>query len=178
MRADLFVKNVLAKCEALKAAGFWPAEPRMRPRAWLQSFDEADRPIAAVLLDRFQYYNDLQTEALLKAAFHAIGDGRVAERMNLTQTEVNALLANAVFTRVDGERPRPTDSGNLFCRKARQVLNVPDHLMMEPEQAVVLAATGATVVFLDDFIGSGNQFRTSWCAEHGAARQSFVSGVT
>ena len=68
MRADIVVQEVIAKCDVLKRAGLWLPEPSMRPRAWLQNFDEEDKRLAALLLDKFTFYNSRLTDALLKAS--------------------------------------------------------------------------------------------------------------
>src|SRR6185295_14995832 len=71
-------------------------------------------------------------------------------------------------------RPNRTDSGNLLCRKARQVLRIPEDRIVDPEEAMAKAATGGTVVFLDDFIGSGDQFVYTWeRARGGSSPMSF-----
>jgi len=71
-------------------------------------------------------------------------------------------MRSAVFTGVEGEDPKPTDSGNLFCRWARDELGIPDEKFVAPNIALDAAAQGGSVVFLDDFIGSGDQFTRTW----------------
>lgn len=63
---------------------------------------------------------------------------------------------------MEGERPNVTDSGYMMCRKARQVLDIPESLIVNTSAALMHAARGGTVVFIDDFIGSGDQFITTW----------------
>lgn len=58
--------------------------------------------------------------------------------------------------------PSPTDSGNLFCRKARDVLGISEAALLTPARALEEALAGKIVVFLDDFLGSGNQMRETW----------------
>ena len=162
MRGDVLIKQVLNKCEALKDARAWTSEPKLRPRAWLANFDEADRPIAAILLDRFTFFSNVLTESLLISSFSSLGDGTPKGPLAPTRETLVGELPGGVFTRVDGELPRPTDSGNLFCRMARQTLGIPDSRFAEPGEALRRAATGVPVVFLDDFIGSGDQFAQTW----------------
>ena len=49
MRKDVYINEVLSKCRAMKACGLWTKEPKIRPRAWLDNFDEEDKEIAAIL---------------------------------------------------------------------------------------------------------------------------------
>lgn len=162
MRDDLIINEVLAKCDVLRSVGFWPSEKLLRPRAWLQNFDAEDRGTAALLLDKFNYYNSRLTDALLLSSFHSLGDGlpKAAKPEN-TDTLIRALK-RAVFTPVRGERPNPTDSGYLLCRKARQILGIDEDRVVDTDQAIDAAMEGRPVVFLDDFIGSGDQFIYTW----------------
>jgi len=162
VRADVFVKEVLARCDALKSAGIWPAEPLVRPRAWLQNFEEPDKPLAALLLEHFNYYNEYLTDRLLVAAYRSLADGMPKGSAAPARETLLLGLRDAVFTPVEGEEPNRTDSGNLLCRKARQILRVPEERIVEPLEALKCAANQTPVVFLDDFIGSGDQFLKTW----------------
>ena len=162
MRDDVLVEEVLAKCDVLKQVGLWPSEPTIRPRAWLDNFDENDIGLAAFLLDKFTFYNHRLTDALLVASYHSIGDGSPKGPSALSADDLIKSLETAIFTPVLGESPNPTDSGNLLCRKARQILNIPEELILNTRDALEHARAGNTVVFLDDFIGSGDQFLKTW----------------
>lgn len=163
MRSDVYIKEVLSRCDALKRAGMWLSEPIMRPVAWIGNFDECDKQVAAQLLERFVFYNQRLTDALLKASFNSISDGlkkgpKAPNRENLLKQ-----LPNAVFTLVSGENPNPTDSGYFFCRRARQILNINDNVQIKSRfDALEEASKGRAIVFVDDFIGSGDQFLSTW----------------
>lgn len=175
MRADVFVDEVLVKCDVLKKSNLWLGEPRMRPRAWIGNFDESDRYLAAFLLDKFTFYNAHLTEMLLKASYNSLGDGLPKNTLNSDRSNLLEKLPSAVFVPVMGELPNPTDSGFLFCRKARQVLAIPESRFCTIEQAIDFASQGKTIVFLDDFIGSGDQFITTWKKKDVQKKQSFES---
>lgn len=166
MRDDLFITEVLAKCDVLKRARMWPGEPRMRPRLWLRNFDESDRAVAAALLEKFTFYNAHHTDALLAASFAALGDGRAKCPKARGREELISALGTAVFTPVLGEHPDPTDSGNFLCRRTRQLL-FPDADTVAIEAAIDHAYAGQPVVFVDDFVGSGDQFLSTWGRDHG-----------
>ncbi|MGV3517684.1 phosphoribosyltransferase-like protein [Luteitalea sp.] len=167
MRRDVFVDDVLAKCDALKRAGAWCAEPTVRPRAWLHNFDDPDRAVAAILLDRFTFYSDALVNRLLIESYRSLCDGLSKGPNAPDAATLVSSVTSAVFTRVQGEEPRPTDSGNLFCRKARALLRISDEAFVEPAAALDLAVNQARpIVFLDDFIGSGDQFVSTWRYRH------------
>ena len=74
------------------------------------------------------------------------------------------FLAQAIFTYVEGEKPNPADSGFSFARRARQLIGVPESNITTPDDAIrrILAEPTRTAVFLDDFVGSGDQFCATW----------------
>ncbi len=162
MRSDIAVNDVLSKCEVLKRAGLWLSEPKMRPRAWMDNFETSDRHIAARLLDRFTFYNTKLTNRLLMAAYDSIGDGMPKGPGAPDRSALLTSVPNAVWTPVQGEIPNPTDSGNLLCRLARQELGVPQASIVDNDQALASAQSGKAVIFVDDFVGSGQQFITTW----------------
>lgn len=170
MRDDVLVDEVLDKCAALKRAALWAGEPRIRPRAWLNNFDEEDRGVAAALLDRFNFYDAKATDALLVAAYQALGDGLPKGPATPGRAQLVAAADDAVFTPVRGEDPNPTDSGNVFSRKVRQQFGVPERRIVDFPDALAHARAGRPVFFVDDFIGSGDQFVATWTmAPNGAS---------
>ena len=162
MRPDVFIEEVIEKCDVLKRAGLWPSDTILRPRLWLQNFDGSDRFIAALLLDKFTFYNIALTEALLTASYNSIADGMEKGPSAPGREILVGSLASAALTPVRGEEPNPTDSGNTMCRMARQVLRVPETQIVEVDVALAHAYRGNTVVFIDDFVGSGDQFLKTW----------------
>lgn len=182
MRADTQIQEILAKCDILKRAGLWPSEPTLRPRAWLMNFDEQDAYVAAFLLDKFTFYNRVLTDSLLVASYNSIGDGMPKGTSAPLGNDLVAALGSAILTPVKGERPNPTDSGYLLCRKARQLLHLNDSFILDTDEALQHAYAGNTVVFIDDFVGSGDQFLYTWQTTDKVGRSfekaSDISGFT
>ncbi|HBO3477950.1 hypothetical protein KUC85_15505 [Pseudomonas aeruginosa] len=162
MLSEAHVNEVIAKCEVLKAAGLWAREPKLRPRAWIQNFSPVDRPTAAFLLDKFTFYNADLTSKLLIASYNSLGDGMAKSVNPKSQQEILSGLSSAILTPVKGESPNPTDSGYLVCRMARQSLHIDDSYVLDTDNALQHAYHGGTVIFVDDFVGSGDQFLTTW----------------
>jgi hypothetical protein len=96
------------------------------------------------------------------SAYHSIGDGLLKGPSAPPASDLLHALASAVFSLVTGERPNPTDSGYLLCRKARQLLGIPENLIVDTGTALAHAYNGRPIVFLDDFVGSGDQFLNTW----------------
>lgn len=75
MRVDVYVKDVLARCEALKRAGMASNQRSVREHG-IENFEDADKKVAAQLLERFVFYNQRLTDSLLVASFNSgIADG-------------------------------------------------------------------------------------------------------
>ncbi len=159
-------------------AQVWLSEQEIRPRAWLDNFEPCDQLVAAVLLDHFCFYADRHTNRLLSAAYNSLLDGLPKGPDAPNRDQIARDLSQAIFTRVEGEDPRPTDSGNLFCRKARQRLSIPDDRFMEPADAIQAAGAGRPIVFLDDFVGSGDQFLRTWERPYGRSKTAFSEVMT
>ena len=71
---------------------------------------------------------------------------------------------NIIVTYVTGRTPSETDSGYIFARLARQALGIPEGQIMSPVRTLeALISTGPRpVLFVDDFVGSGNQCVSTW----------------
>lgn len=177
MRSDIIVEETLAKCDVLKSSGLWPAEPAIRPRAWLKNFDDNDLSIAAFLLDKFTFYNKRLSDALLLSSYNSIGDG-LSKGPNAPDAKALALsLSSAVLTPISGEEPNPTDSGYLLCRNARQILKIPEERIVNHREAITHASNQNTVVFIDDFVGSGDQFIKTWGRKYGRSNPRSFSEI-
>jgi len=129
----------------------------------MNNFDEEDRIAAAMILDHFVFISTTAVEAMLTATYRQLRNSIFSRMPNSAAID---YVNNMVFTSVAGEDPNVTDSGNLMCRKLRQVLALPDSRFVEPHEALNAAVSGKAVVFVDDFLGSGSQFLSSWRREY------------
>ena len=163
VRADLYVESVLAKCDALKRSGIWAPEPKLRPRAWLGNFnDDNERLIAAVLLDNFIFYSERAADQLLVAAFDTLEDALLSGDLSFSGVTAADFLRDAVLTPIEGETPRPTDSGKALCGRLRDLARLDDNRFVDFESALQWAAQGRPIIFVDDFLGSGQQLIKTW----------------
>jgi hypothetical protein len=157
---------VESKCDYFSSIHLWPRETKVNPSAWLSNFRESEMDHAVHLLGAFLYYSADLTIELFKAAFHSLsarlGDFRAshADAKSAWLEFRNSLIV----TRVTGEVPNDTDSGYAFARMARQQLNLDESQIMSNREAIqfILDHGPTPVVFVDDFVGSGDQFITTW----------------
>lgn len=165
-------EEVLTKCDYFADVQVWPPRSILDPRGWLSNFRDAERAHAVSLLNAFSYYNEGMVDALYRAAAQALSVRIAAAATSLGQAKAQwrSFLAGLIVTYVEGERPNPTDSGFLFARKARQVLELEESQIMHPIQAVeaVRSNPDTVVLFADDFVGSGNQMRETWDRPYGS----------
>jgi hypothetical protein len=174
--------QVLDACNRLVDFAVWP-RGKVHYRAWLDNFDAADRPLAVNMLGRFTFLSHQLVDHHFVAAFQAISNhlptigGSFAAR----RERWARFCDEAIIVPVMGEQPSPADSGWGFARKARQLLGIDEGRLMHPHEAVASIAGGSTapVVFVDDFVGSGDQFLSTWEFRHpqvGGASFADMSG--
>lgn len=157
---------VLEACDRLVDFHAWDAN-KINPRGWLRNFDQGDdRGFALVLLSRFTFLADHLVDQLFRAAFQNISNRPIQEweTFSAAQQRWRDFCDGAIVTIVQGERPNPSDSGWLFARKARQALGISEHQLLEPGTAIKRISQGfsGSVIFVDDFVGSGEQFLKTW----------------
>ncbi len=160
---------VLAKCDYFVDIQLWPIETQINPSRWLDNFRSSEMDHAVHLLNAFTYYSGVLVKELFKAAFQSISRNVVPLTVPYIQGESTwrQFRRSALVTYVTGETPHDADSGHLFARLARQELRIPESNIKSPADvlATLLTDGARPVVFVDDFVGSGDQFITTWHRE-------------
>lgn len=168
--SELFV---LQKSEFFVDLHLWPEREVLNPHGWLTNFTEAERPLAVHLLNVFLYFNERLGDALLRSAVQSLSADIAARATSLTEAKARwrSFISTLTVSYVHGERPQATDSGHLFARKARQVLEIPDSQILEPAEAIaaLLDTSEGELLLLDDFVGSGRQMAASWTRVYASA---------
>jgi hypothetical protein len=166
----------------LKRAGFfrdvnlWPRAEVLSPERWLENFSEAELPLALSLLHSFQYFSEDLTNELFIAAFHSISAEMWQAHGAAAPSRWRSFFDRVLVTPVEGEQPNPTDSGYIFARRARQQLDIDEARIMRPAAVIAhLIVQSAPVAFVDDFVGSGNQFIETWQRPYGPSQISFAA---
>lgn len=157
--------EVLTKCDYFVDVRLWPLLDELNPERWLSNFREDELEHAVHLLQSFVYYSEEITNALFKSAFQSLSKVvcNDSDSFLTMVTGWQSFVDTAIFTHVTGENPRPTDSGYAFARKARQVLSIEDERIVSPDVAMQrVLQRKAPVIFVDDFVGSGDQFIHTW----------------
>jgi hypothetical protein len=158
---DLDRERVLAKCAYFAKVGLWPLTLEgVDPEGWLDNFTHGETRHAAYLLNAYLFFKNHLVQRIFVAA---CGDAARTSLGSPPSDEVPAawrrFFDSVVVTAVRGERPAATDSGPLFARHARGLLGIPKSRVLEHREAVAhVARNGGDVLFVDDFVGTGNQF--------------------
>jgi hypothetical protein len=160
---------VLRKCAYFVEVQLWPRTVHIDPARWLANFNSAERDHAVHLLNAFLYFSNDLVKELLRAAFQSLSADVVPFGGPFVQADATwqAFRRSVLVTHVTGETPSDTDSGYLFKRLARQELGIPEANILPPDRALslLLARGPRPLLFVDDFVGSGDQFVTSWRRE-------------
>ncbi|MEZ6048191.1 MAG: hypothetical protein R3C11_21965 [Planctomycetaceae bacterium] len=159
--------QLVEKCEFFVNTQVWPITSELDFRGWIRNFKKDEVEYAECLLNSFLYFSDTLTKQLLRAAFRQLAP-LVIDRPEQPNLDWENFLSSVIVTPVTGEDPNPTDSGNLFSRYTRQEIGIPQGNIVPNEKAIELLyfESPKTIVFVDDFVGSGKQFTETWFRVH------------
>ena len=161
--SELFV---VQKTEFFADVQLWPDRQVLDPRRWLDNFLADERELASHLLNVFLFFNERLCDALLRNAVQSLSVDLVQRASSFADARSGwAAFRNRIIgTYVHGEKPRATDSGYLFARKARQILELSQSRILHPAEVVENAVKESphTILLFDDFVGSGRQMAATW----------------
>ena len=154
--------TIIEKAKFYQEMGLWPRTVKLNYSRWLENFtDEADRKIAEQILNFFVYYSSDLVDQLLIAVVgkcgYLIKEKNPAWDHGMFKTDI-------YYSFIPGEKPHPTDSGNLFTRKLRDVLHIPESHIKDFKELSDMMRTRREmkIILVDDFVGSGMQCFTAW----------------
>jgi hypothetical protein len=158
---------VLEKCDYFVDVQLWPLKKDANPEGWLQNFLPEEEEHAHCLLHAFQYFAAHLVDELFRSAIQNLSTVVCAptESFLPAQTRWRSFLAQAIFTYVEGEEPNASDSGFAFVRRARNLIEVDESRIKMNADALLLAMRSGSrppIIFVDDFVGSGDQFVKCW----------------
>lgn len=163
-------ESLLSRCEYFVEVQLWPLNRRLHAESWLANFLPAELEHALHLLNIFQYFSAQLVERLFMGAFQGMSRHVVTSKNAFmsARSEWRRFISTALIVRVTGERPSEADSGHLFVRLARDRFHVPEENLADHSSALsrLLTDPSTPIVFVDDFVGSGNQFVTMWCRKY------------
>ena len=148
-------------CEELVALHAWPFS-KVNVDQWLHNFAEDDRQYAIHMASKFIYLNDQFVDAQFYSAFQNLSNHLNLnwKRFDESRNDWNNFLRTCLIVPIKGESPNPSDSGYMFARKARQIIGIRENQLVDLDDAIIAMQDQCNrpIVFVDDFVGSGEQF--------------------
>ncbi|MBX3406696.1 MAG: hypothetical protein KF869_08025 [Phycisphaeraceae bacterium] len=170
---------VLEKCRYFTTCQIWPLRTRADPEAWLENFRDDELPHAIQLLNSVLLFQTPFIDRLFYSAFQSLSRFlfKPGDSLTIAQSRWRTFVDSVLLTHVTGEDPSTTDSGYTFARKAKKVLGIDESRILPPDEVLkrLVNSGPQPVVFVDDFVGSGNQFVTSWHREYSIGPGSRLS---
>lgn len=164
----LFYENVLTSTKTLISSGLWKDVNIRSLEKWTEYFEGAEEKIlCGLLLDSLTYRSRVQTQALLfnvleKSIPQALRNFPLDLDKSLYETLIakhpgrdkNKIKIIPVISDIDP----PTKSGPLVARLYKKEVNVSEKFMDWPWKLKEHSSDVKLVIFIDDFVGSGDQF--------------------
>ena len=132
----------------------------------MTNFPPEEEALAATLLEAFVYFSHELVDRLFIGAFDALAEEVTAAQTSYLDKKLvwKNFAGDVLITHPTGEMPNVTDSGYAFDRRARQLVRIPQEHILEPESVIetIVRSGPRPVLLVDDFVGSGDQFRKTW----------------
>ncbi|WP_432282666.1 phosphoribosyltransferase-like protein [Shewanella frigidimarina] len=152
--------------------GIWSGIERHKFDNWCQQYaSEEEKVILGLLLNQLVYRSKAQVKSLLNQAFdksipqklhEILQNEKVFENMELFKS--NSYPSTVLIVPVIRDTEPPTKSGPLVARLLKKMVNINDKMMRWPWSLGNLNDI-ETIIFIDDFVGTGEQFLT-FCEKH------------
>ena len=161
-----YIERINARCESLIQYHIWEGFDLIKLRQWCSNFttDEA-KYFSACLLDSLIYRSERQTCALSRQLFQrSLPDAvrsdplpisPVSDWLSLLGGNVDPMIRVIPVIR---DSDPPTKSGFLITRLMKRVLRVNETWIIKPEDIPTHAKSTKILLFVDDFLGTGDQF--------------------
>lgn len=177
---DLKQNNSIDRYKFFRDVHVWPLADEFNFQGWLKNFeiDSNDYKIACHILDFFNYYPKKMVDQMLIAS---VGRAGYELSKHFSDWQHSDFKNRCIYTFIPGEIQNPSDSGNLFMRKLRDVLEIDENKFVDYKDIHDLlegTKTPLPIVFVDDFVGSGMQCYTAWCITEGGRNSRTLSQIS
>jgi len=147
-----------------------PLSNKFNYKGWLGNFeDKYEKELASLMVDFFNYYPENMVNQMLRTS---VGRAGYELSKHFPGWQHDDFKYRCYYTFIPGENPNPSDSGNLFIRKLRDDLSIPESRLFVYRDIYKLLETATMpipLVFVDDFVGSGAQCHKAWCENRGGS---------
>lgn len=162
----IYTESIFSRCRDLVRYHIWSGIDLNCLDGWIQNFQSPEEKyFAARVLDTLIYRPDRQTIALMKQLFQRVLPdlARLSHIDTSLRGSYHALTDSATDPRVRivpviPPDAAPTKSGPLIARMLQRHLRFHTKWIMRPEEIISSPTQDITFVFVDDFLGTGEQF--------------------
>ena len=151
------IKEITERMKTFREMLLLPKPKDLDFENWLDNFQEQDeKELAARILNHFIYFSDDLIDQMLRTA---VGRCGYYFMQNVPGWNHNSFKSECWYSFIQGENPEDaTDSGYIFTRKLREVLNIPDKRIIKFDALFKKleenTSTPQNVILVDDFVGS------------------------
>jgi len=163
--AVIYARDVFERSRNFVTYRLWDGLERHRLDAWINNFKtDEERYFAAKILDALIYRSRAQAVAMMREMFQRkIPDLQRRRKISPELSKVYSALKgekdpNLRIVPVLAPADPPTKSGYLVGRSLRRSLGFSNSWIVNGTRVPKLLASGRTIIFFDDFLGTGNQF--------------------
>lgn len=172
-------QNSIDRYKFFRDVHVWPLTDDFNFQGWLGNFEnETDYKIACRILDFFNYYSKKMVNQMLIASV-----GRAGYELSkyFSDWKHDDFKNRCFYSFIPGETPNPSDSGNLFMRKLRDVLGIGEDRFVDYKDIhdfLENTKTPIPIIFVDDFVGSGVQCHNAWCLNRGGKNNKTLREIS
>ncbi|MFI8609705.1 hypothetical protein ACIGFL_15465 [Pseudomonas sp. NPDC077649] len=164
----IFFENVITSTKTLISSGLWKEVNLRTLQDWIEHFEtDQEKVLCGLLLDSLIFRSRAQTQALLSNVI----EKSIPQLIQSSHPEVASSLHKTLTAKYPGkEREKiiivpvirdidpPTKSGPLVARLYKKDIGVNEKFMEWPWKLQTKAEQANIVIFIDDFVGTGDQF--------------------
>lgn len=172
---EVFMSEVFLRCEGLIELGIWNGISKTRFLQWLTNFRDAlEQYFAACVLDNLIYRSEAQTLALIEHLFqrvlpdlaHAQGWTHLLRKQWTKILASSSLDPDIRLVAVAKQSDPPHKSSSAILRLMKRRYRIDDKWTVAAWNLPKSGITSNTIVlFIDDFLGTGDQFEKFYAAE-------------
>ena len=162
----IYTRRILERCRKLIEFNVWSGIQQNRLDLWFNNFeDDTGKYFAARVLDSLIYRSNDQTTSLMRHLFQVqipkyARQNRLPEVLHhpfyhlQDQSIVHPLKIVPVIPQDEG----PAKSGPIIARMYRRNLRFGNNYLIHPNRMYSAVGEVECVIFVDDFLGTGQQF--------------------
>lgn len=164
----IFFENVITSTKTLVSSGLWKEVNLRTLQNWIEYFEsDEEKLLCGLLLDSLVFRSRAQTQALLSNVI----EKSIPQLIQSSHPEFSRDLHRILSAKYPGKEREeiiivpvirdidpPTKSGPLVARLYKKDIGINEKFMEWPWKLQARTTQAKIVIFIDDFVGTGDQF--------------------